>query len=142
MQFRCQAQYHSDCAIPHPLHQHTFPTNTHTHTLVSHNSQQHVCPVTPPVNVKLLLLKLTPISPILPPVSPGSAVLIAYGFIPTLQPNGAAFARVYAVYGGVFILLSYAWGWAVDKERPDLGDWIGTALAVTGVALAWFWPRG
>ncbi|MEW5316388.1 MAG: hypothetical protein WDW38_007765 [Sanguina aurantia] len=72
----------------------------------------------------------------------GSAVLIAYGFIPTLQPNGAAFARVYAVYGGVFILLSYAWGWAVDKERPDLGDWIGTALAVTGVALAWFWPRG
>lgn len=68
-------------------------------------------------------------------------MLVAYGFIPTLQPNGAAFARVYAVYGGVFILLSYAWGWAVDKERPDLGDWIGTGLAVAGVALAWFWPR-
>jgi len=25
------------------------------------------------------------------------------------------------VYGGFFILLSFAWGWAVDKERPDTG---------------------
>jgi hypothetical protein len=29
--------------------------------------------------------------------------------------------QVYAVYGGWFILLSYMWGWAVDKERPDTG---------------------
>ena len=27
----------------------------------------------------------------------------------------------HAVYGGFFILLSFAWGWAVDKERPDTG---------------------
>ncbi len=26
-----------------------------------------------------------------------------------------------AVYGGFFIFLSYAWGWAVDKEKPDAG---------------------
>ena len=26
-----------------------------------------------------------------------------------------------AVYGGFFIVLSYAWGWTVDKERPDAG---------------------
>ena len=25
------------------------------------------------------------------------------------------------MYGGFFILLSFAWGWAVDKERPDTG---------------------
>ena len=30
----------------------------------------------------------------------------------------------HAVYGGFFILLSYAWGWAVDKERPDTGKHI------------------
>ena len=27
----------------------------------------------------------------------------------------------HAVYGGFFILLSFAWGWAVDRERPDTG---------------------
>ncbi len=28
----------------------------------------------------------------------------------------------HAVYGGFFIILSYAWGWAVDRERPDAGE--------------------
>ncbi len=37
----------------------------------------------------------------------GALVLAAYGFIPTLQPEGASFARVYAVYGGIFIIMSY-----------------------------------
>ncbi len=27
----------------------------------------------------------------------------------------------HAVYGGFFILLSFVWGWAVEKERPDIG---------------------
>jgi drug/metabolite transporter superfamily protein YnfA len=48
---------------------------------------------------------------------------------------------VYAVYGGVFIVLSYAWGWALDGDRPDMGDWVGAAIAVAGVLVAWFWPR-
>jgi len=50
----------------------------------------------------------------------GAAVLVAYGFIPTAQPT-ADFGRVYAIYGGFFIILSYLWGWAVDGVRPDLG---------------------
>ena len=33
-----------------------------------------------------------------------------YGFIPTLQPT-SDFGRLYAIYGGFFIVLSYAWGW-------------------------------
>ena len=64
-----------------------------------------------------------------------------YGLVPTLQPKEATFARVYAVYGGVFIVLSYAWGWAVDGDRPDRGDIIGGSIALAGVALAWFWRR-
>ncbi|MDX2253194.1 MAG: YnfA family protein, partial [Nitrospira sp.] len=39
----------------------------------------------------------------------GAAILILYGVIPTLQP--AHFGRVYAAYGGMFILLSLLWGW-------------------------------
>lgn len=70
----------------------------------------------------------------------GSLVLIAYGFIPTLQPLDS-FGRVYAVYGGFFIILSYAWGWLLDGDKPDLGDWLGASIALGGVLLALFWPR-
>jgi drug/metabolite transporter superfamily protein YnfA len=71
----------------------------------------------------------------------GAAVLVGYGFVPTLQPDGASFSRVYAVYGGMFVVMSYAWGWAVDGDRPDTGDFVGGAVAVGGTMLAWFWPR-
>lgn len=50
----------------------------------------------------------------------GSLVLIGYGFLPTAQPP-PTFGRLYAVYGGFFIILSYLWGWAIDKDRPDRG---------------------
>ncbi len=63
-----------------------------------------------------------------------------YGFIPTLQPT-SNFGRLYAVYGGFFIVLSYFWGWAVDGHSPDTGDYIGASVALAGVALAFFWPR-
>lgn len=70
----------------------------------------------------------------------GSAVLVCYGFIPCAQPVDN-FGRVYAVYGGFFVILSYLWGWAVDKQKPDTGDWVGSSIAVTGVCIAFFWPR-
>ena len=47
-------------------------------------------------------------------------MLIVYGFLPTAQPP-PTFGRLYAVYGGFFIVLSFLWGWVVDKERPDRG---------------------
>ena len=55
----------------------------------------------------------------------GSLTLVGYGFIPTAQPP-PTFGRLYAVYGGFFIALSFAWGWVIDKDRPDKGaqlDW-------------------
>lgn len=51
----------------------------------------------------------------------GSIVLIGYGFVPTAQPT-SSFGRVYAVYGGVFIVLSYLWGWLLDGDKPDIGE--------------------
>jgi small multidrug resistance family-3 protein len=39
--------------------------------------------------------------------------LAAYGVVATFQP--ANFGRVYAAYGGVFIVLSLAWGWAMGR---------------------------
>jgi small multidrug resistance family-3 protein len=71
----------------------------------------------------------------------GSLLLVAYGFIPTLQPPNSSFGRVYAVYGGFFIVLSFLAGWALDGDRPDRGDLIGGAVALAGVLLVLFWPR-
>src|SRR5213078_3539589 len=44
----------------------------------------------------------------------GGAVLFLYGVVPTLQP--APFGRVYAAYGGVFVVLSILWGWLVARQ--------------------------
>ena len=70
----------------------------------------------------------------------GSLTLVLYGFIPTLQPL-PDFGRLYAVYGGLFIAMSYGWGYVFDGMKPDLGDLIGSILALLGVCIALFWPR-
>ena len=70
----------------------------------------------------------------------GAALLVAYGVIPTLQPS--AFGRTYAAYGGVFIVLSLLWGWAVDHVRPDVPDVVGAVVCLAGVAVIMYWPRG
>lgn len=69
----------------------------------------------------------------------GAVVLVLYGVIPTLQP--ASFGRVYAAYGGVFVVLSILWGWRIDKISPDRFDLIGGAVALVGVFIIMYWPR-
>ena len=69
----------------------------------------------------------------------GAVVLVLYGVIPTLQP--AHFGRVYAAYGGVFIVLSILWGWKIDGISPDRFDVIGGIIALIGVAVIMYWPR-
>ncbi|AIF54269.1 YnfA family protein [Pelosinus sp. UFO1] len=69
----------------------------------------------------------------------GAMILVAYGFIPTLQP--ANFGRVYAAYGGIFIVLSILWGWGIDKIAPDKFDMIGGLISLVGVIIIMYWPR-
>jgi small multidrug resistance family-3 protein len=69
----------------------------------------------------------------------GGAILFAYGVIPTLQKE-AAFGRVYAAYGGIFIILSIAWARVFDGWRPDRFDLIGAGIALVGVAVI-IWGR-
>jgi len=70
----------------------------------------------------------------------GSVVLIVYGFIPTLQPV-STFGRIFAVYGGFFIVLSYVWAVIFDSFVMDIGDYVGTGISLAGVLITWFWPR-
>lgn len=69
----------------------------------------------------------------------GALVLFVYGIIPTLQP--AHFGRVYATYGGIFIVSSIIWGLVVDKKRPDRYEIIGAGIALIGVAVMMYVPR-
>jgi small multidrug resistance family-3 protein len=70
----------------------------------------------------------------------GAVILVLYGIIPTLQP--ANFGRVYAAYGGIFIFMALLWGWQIDKISPDRFEIIGAAIALVGVLIIMYWPRG
>jgi small multidrug resistance family-3 protein len=72
--------------------------------------------------------------------APGAFVLMTYGIIPTLQP--ANFGRVYAAYGGVFVVMSMFWGWWIDGQRPDRWDLLGGLLCIAGVIMIMYVPRG
>lgn len=69
----------------------------------------------------------------------GGIILFVYGIIPTLQP--AHFGRVYAAYGGIFVLSSILWGMIVDKKRPDRYEIIGSLVAVFGAIIIFYAPR-
>lgn len=69
----------------------------------------------------------------------GGIILFVYGIIPTLQP--AEFGRVYAAYGGIFIISAIIWGLTVDKKRPDRYEIIGGLIAVVGALVIFYAPR-
>ena len=70
----------------------------------------------------------------------GVIALIGYGFVPCLQPT-SDFGRVYAIYGGFFIVLAFAWARQFDGYLPDIGDLIGAGIALSGVLVIMLWPR-
>jgi small multidrug resistance family-3 protein len=71
----------------------------------------------------------------------GALVLVGYGVIPTLQAD-PHFGRVYAAYGGIFIVLSLVWAWVADRFEPDRWDLLGATICLIGVLVMYFGPRG
>jgi small multidrug resistance family-3 protein len=69
----------------------------------------------------------------------GGIILFTYGIIPTLQPSN--FGRVYAAYGGFFIISSILWGMMVDKKKPDKYEIVGSMVAVLGAVIIFYGPR-
>lgn len=70
----------------------------------------------------------------------GGLVLIIYGVIPTFQ-QFPSFGRIYAAYGGIFIIMSILWGWWIDGIKPDSYDWLGTFVGLIGTAIILWAPR-
>ena len=71
---------------------------------------------------------------------PGVLALIAFAWLLALVPVGHA-GRAYAAYGGVYIVASVCWLWAVEKIRPDQWDVVGAALCLCGAAVILLMPR-
>ncbi len=69
----------------------------------------------------------------------GALILFSYGIIMTLQP--ATFGKVYATYGGIFVVSSIIWGYLVDKKKPDRFEIIGSIVVLIGVAVIFYFPR-
>lgn len=69
----------------------------------------------------------------------GGVILFLYGIVQTLQQSH--FHRIYAAYGGVFIVMAMLWGWLFDGLSPDKFDLIGATIAIIGVIIIFYWPR-
>jgi small multidrug resistance family-3 protein len=66
------------------------------------------------------------------PCSPGALTRIDAPFA----------GRAYAAYGGIYILASLVWMWAVEGFRPDRWDAVGAAICIVGAMVIIFGPRG
>lgn len=69
----------------------------------------------------------------------GGAILVLYGIVATLQESN--FAKIYATYGGFFIVMSLLWAFVFDKYTPTRYDIIGASIALIGVCIIYYSPR-
>ena len=69
----------------------------------------------------------------------GALILFSYGIVMTLQP--ANFGKVYATYGGIFVVMSIIWGYWIDKKKPDRFEIIGSIVVLIGVVVMFYFPR-
>jgi small multidrug resistance family-3 protein len=69
----------------------------------------------------------------------GGLILVTYGIVATFQTE--SFARVYATYGGFFIVMSLLWAMKFDHFTPDRYDIIGALVALIGVCIIYYAPR-
>jgi small multidrug resistance family-3 protein len=66
-------------------------------------------------------------------------LLVLYGVVATWQT--ADFGRVYAAYGGIFIIMALIRAWKADNFQPDKWDVIGALVGVTGACIIIYMPR-
>lgn len=72
---------------------------------------------------------------------PGMVALVLFALALTRIDTANA-GRAYAAYGGIYILSSLCWLWAVENTRPDRWDVTGAAVCLIGAAIILFGRRG
>lgn len=73
-------------------------------------------------------------------LAPGLASLALFAVLLTRVDSPAA-GRAFAAYGGVYIVASLGWLWAVEGVRPDRWDVSGALLCLAGAGLILLGPR-
>ncbi len=64
---------------------------------------------------------------------PAALSLAVFAWLLSLHPTAAG--RVYAAYGGVYIVVALFWLWLVDGVRPTSWDLAGAGVALAGMAI-------
>ena len=62
-------------------------------------------------------------------------------FVWLLSLHATAAGRVYAAYGGVYVAVAILWLQFIDGVRPTIWDLVGSAVAISGMAIIMFAPR-
>ncbi len=70
----------------------------------------------------------------------GMAALLLFAVLLAFTPADNA-GRAFAAYGGVYIVASLAWLWAVEGVRPDRWDASGGLLCLIGAGVILLGPR-
>jgi len=73
-------------------------------------------------------------------LAPGLVSLALFAYLLTLVDSPFA-GRAYAAYGGIYIMASLFWLWAVEGTRPDRWDTVGAAICIAGAIVILFAPR-
>jgi small multidrug resistance family-3 protein len=73
-------------------------------------------------------------------LAPAALNLAAFAWLLSLHPFAAG--RTYAAYAGVYVIASLVWLWSVEGIAPDRWDLVGAAVALAGMAIIAFAPRG
>ena len=69
----------------------------------------------------------------------GGLILFSYAIVMTLQSEN--FGKVYATYGGIFVVSSLLWGYWIDKKKPDKFEIFGSIVVLIGIAIMFYFPR-
>lgn len=73
-------------------------------------------------------------------ILPGALSLAVFAWLLTLVEVDAA-GRAYAAYGGIYIVASLGWLWAVENVRPDRWDVVGATVCLIGAAIILYTPH-
>jgi small multidrug resistance family-3 protein len=70
-------------------------------------------------------------------ILPGIIALIGFAYALT-RVDASNAGRVYAAYGGIYILSSLVWLWWAEGVKPDRWDVLGTLISLMGTIVILF----
>lgn len=73
-------------------------------------------------------------------IIPGTISLLFFAWILTKVDIDIA-GRAYAIYGGIYIVCSLIWLWAIEDTPPDKWDILGAIICLLGASIILLAPR-